>query len=138
MRIEFDYRPERGRTGEVVYRPVGKVFIEHGGNKFLIYPYIDSGADITLIPRSIGEALGLKFEQNEIRELRGIGEGKIAMVIKSVQMTVGEYTFPCSIAWALTEKVPLLLGRRDIFERFEVIFREWEKKVLFILRKEIT
>jgi len=38
--------------------------------------YIDSGADITVIPRVLGEALGFKAEDSKITELTGIGNAK--------------------------------------------------------------
>jgi len=127
--VEFSYRQETAR-GEPVMRPVGRVLIEHQGKAVLLLPYIDSGADVTLIPKSIGEALGLSLEPGDVQELSGVGEGRVAVAFKTVRMGIGEHNFDCRIAWALIEEVPPLLGRKDVFDRFAVLFREWEGKVL--------
>lgn len=137
MVVEFKYRPARVRA-EIIWRPVAEVTITYGDKRILISPYIDSGADVTLIPKSAGEWLGFELEKERIEELSGIGEGKVAIIPKTVKMTIGEETFDCRIAWALIEEVPPLLGRRDIFDRFAVLFKEWDKKILFIPRHELV
>ncbi len=137
MIVEFKYRTEKSR-GEVVYRPAAEVLLEANGKKLLISPYIDSGADITLIPKSAGEILNLKLTKEAMEELSGIGERKVAVIYKMVKMTVGEEIFECRIAWALIEEVPPILGRKDVFEHFAVLFQEWDKKILFIPKAEFT
>ena len=36
------------------------------------------------------------------------------------------------VAWSLTEDVPLVLGRLDVFNEFDIFFKEREEKVIFI------
>lgn len=49
--IEFDYRQERLHSGEIIYRPVAKVYLLKNKREWIAeYFYIDSGADYTLIP----------------------------------------------------------------------------------------
>ena len=128
--IEFSYRQEEAR-GEPVFRPVARVLLENRGRAVVLFPYIDSGADVTLVPKSVGEALGLQLAQGDVQELSGIGEGRVAVAFKTVRMTIGENPFDCRIAWALIEEVPPLRGRRDVFDRFAVLFREWDRKIIF-------
>ncbi len=137
MVVEFKYRPAIIR-GEIIWRPVAEITIVYRDKEIRLSPYIDSGADITLIPKSAGEVLGFELEKGKIKELSGIGEGKVAVIPKVVRMTIGEETFGCRIAWALIEEVPPLLGRRDIFDRFAVLFQEWSKKILFIPKSEFV
>jgi hypothetical protein len=133
--VEFRYRQETAR-GEPVLRPVARVLLEHCGRAVLLLPYIDSGADVTLIPKSVGEALGFSLDQGDVQELSGVGEGRVAVAFKTVRMGIGEYSFDCRIAWALIEEVPPLLDRKDVFDRFSVLFREWESKVLLTPKDE--
>lgn len=135
MHIEFRYRSERSRT-KTVLRPVAKIVLENQGIKIHLSPYIDSGADLSLLPLSIGEALGFVRNEHPVIELSGIGKSKVAIIEREVLMTIGTERFSCHIGWALIEEVPLLLGRRDVFERFEIIFREWEGRVLFRPKSE--
>lgn len=70
---------------------------------------IDSGADISIIPYTLGEDLGLHLDMEKRRDAR-------------VEARVG---------WALTDDVPLILGRLDIFRSFVIEFRELEGKIIF-------
>ncbi|MFQ6119187.1 MAG: aspartyl protease family protein [Methanosarcinales archaeon] len=92
--------------------------------------YVDSGADITLIPRSFGELLGFKVNSSEIQEIRGIGEGTIPVIIRESQLKIAEFVFNVRIAWALIETVPFLLGRLDVLDHFDIIFKR--DKVIFV------
>ncbi|GFP43573.1 hypothetical protein HKBW3C_02703, partial [Candidatus Hakubella thermalkaliphila] len=72
--IEFDYRQERLRTGEIIFRPVAKVYLLRSGSEWIAeYFYIDSGADYTLIPYRMGRFLGLERKASEVKEIGGIG-----------------------------------------------------------------
>ncbi|MEW6104397.1 MAG: retropepsin-like aspartic protease [bacterium] len=92
---------------------------------------IDSGADITLIPKRAGDYLGFRIEKETIREIRGIGEGALPYIIKPVQIEIGEYRIKGRIGWVLIEEVPFLLGRLDIFDQFDIKFDHLAKKVGF-------
>lgn len=66
--IEFDYRQERLRTGEIIFRPVAKVYLLRSGNEWIAeYFYVDSGTDYTLIPYRMGRFLGLEGVASPIK-----------------------------------------------------------------------
>ncbi len=131
MEIEFDFREEQSKIFGPVLRPVAEVIFIYKGREILESAYVDSGADISLIPKSLGEALGLEIKKSdEITELKGIGERSIPIIIKNIQMKIGEKQFETRIAWALIEEVPMLLGRTDIFPIFDVCFKK-NRKTLF-------
>ncbi len=45
--------------------------------------YIDSGADVSVIPFRLGRASGFKQEENDvIRELKGIGGASVPYILK--------------------------------------------------------
>ncbi len=94
--------------------------------------YVDSGADISLISKSLGDWLGFNVEENDrITEIRGIGEVGIPIIIKNLKIRIGEKLFDTRVAWALIEEVPLLLGREDVFNLFDICFKK-NKKTVFI------
>ncbi len=125
--MQFKYRKEFSKTLGVIYRPVAEVIFINGNKEVRDFPYVDSGADITLIPRSVGELLGFEVGSEEINEMGGIGGSKVPTILKTLKMRIGEFEFPIKIAWALVEDVPPLLGRVDVFDKFEVRFRQKEK-----------
>jgi len=130
--IEFSYRCEVLPSGITIYRPVAKVYIHKtNGDWIPEYFYVDSGADYTLVPYRMGRFLGLEsISVLDITEMGGIG-GVIGVRTAVVPMKIGEYEFDCTIMWAQIERVPLLLGRQDVFEYFEITFRQRTKKVIF-------
>lgn len=133
--IEFDYRQEYLRTGEVIFRPVAKVYLFKDENEWIAeYFYIDSGADYTLIPYRMGVFLGLERIASGVKEIGGIG-GVIAARFSTLPMKIEEHRFDCIIAWAQIERVPFLLGRTDIFEYFDITFQQRKKKSIFVWQK---
>lgn len=133
MEIEFAFREERSGLFGKIARPVAKLTLIHRDKKIPQIFYVDSGADLTLIPRSVGEILDLSNPKpSEIVEIKGIGEKGVPIVIRTVIMQVGSFMaqIKMRIGWSLIEEVPLLLGREDFFKYFDIIFSQ-NKKTLF-------
>lgn len=131
MEIEFDFKKEESNIFGPILRPVARLFIIKGKTKLPEIFYVDSGADVTLIPRSVGELLGFKVESpEEISEINGVGERGIPIVVKKVKLQIGQEKLKTKIAWSLVEEVPLLLGREDFFKYFDIIFAK-NKKTIF-------
>lgn len=131
--IKFRYRKEASIiTGEVL-RPVADVIIESRASKVEAAMYIDSGADLTIIPLGLGKALGFKqLPTEEIREIKGVSGGGVPYLLKNAHIILNGKKLKIRLAWALIEAVPLLLGRLDIFPRFKIIFDEKQESILFI------
>jgi len=120
----FKYKKAKSDLGEIL-RPVAEVILETDKLKIEVPMYIDSGADITMIPLHLGKALGFKqAETDVIREIRGIGGSGIPYILKEVSYIFHNKKIRGKIAWALIEETPLLLGRMDIFNKFRIIFDE--------------
>lgn len=136
--LEFEYRKERSELVGEILRPVADLkFKSTKEDSWIeVEAYIDSGADITLIPLSLGKLLGFEFGKDNIKELSGISEGKISVIIKKVPLRLGDIELNIRVAWALIEEVPALLGRLDVFDRFRIIFDEKKKKIFFNLNKK--
>ena len=100
------------------------------------YMLVDSGADTTLIPRSVGKGLGFKIHEGEdIFSLGGIS-GAVPVVYRKLTIRLGEIELKIPVAWAMDENVPLLLGREVVFEKFDIEFRQAERKIIFRWREE--
>nr|QNO52349.1 hypothetical protein CJELADDK_00028 [Methanosarcinales archaeon ANME-1 ERB6] len=129
--ITFPYREEQSKILGRIYRPVARVKLKSENEWYPSWMYIDSGADITLIPRSVGDLLGFEVERERIVDISGVGGGNVPVIIKEIMIDIGGGIFDARVAWALIEDVPPLLGRMDVFLIFEAIFKEWEKVVVF-------
>ncbi len=129
--VEFPYRPERGLGGQIIYRPVAEALLRGPtGKEIYEYLYVDSGADHTLIPYRLGRYLDLSAGESEVHEIRGIS-GAVGVIYLDIHVEIAGVAFPARAAWAQLEEVPLLLGRADIFDRFEITFRQALRVVLF-------
>lgn len=131
MEIEFDFRKEASGLFGDIMRPVARVILINGKTQIPQIFYVDSGVDLTLIPLSVGELLGFKVNNlSKIDQIRGIGDQGVPMIVKRVELSLGDIKFPARIGWCLIDKVPLLLGRVDIFKLFDINFKK-DKKVVF-------
>ncbi len=132
MGIEFQYRKMESLIVGTIKRPVADILVRSEDGEWIeFHPFIDSGADITLLPYSFGIMLGLSKELKNIKELKGVRGIGLPVIITHVKMRIGEIELEPRVAWALIEEVPPLLGRLDIFDRFEIIFKEREGKIIF-------
>lgn len=131
--IIFKYKEESLGAGfGKIYRPVADVYLKTKANDWIeFHPYIDSGADVTMIPLSLGKLLGLEVDQKKIQQIGGI-RGSVPVTYTRNLLRLGEEEFPVHIAWSLIEDVPPLLGRTDLFDRFQVIFEQYNKRILFV------
>ena len=132
MRIEFPFIEEKANIVPTILRPLARVKLVNENMETTADMYVDSGADITLIPYSVGIALGFSLKpEDEIRRIGGVGGGKISIVVRWVKLRIGSRELNVRVAWCMSEDVPLILGRLDIFDKFNVLF-EGGKKTVFL------
>lgn len=130
--IKFHYREESSQISGTVLRPVADVILEAHNRAVEVVMYIDSGADITMIPLEVGKALGLKQNpDDEILEIKGVSGSGVPYVLKRANIILNGKKIKIRLAWALIEEVPLLLGRMDIFPKFKIIFNEKKETIIF-------
>ena len=122
--IRARYKNENSSFG-AVKRPVIEVLLENNGEYVKIPMYIDSGADISMIPYRFGKAIGFKQEKEDIiSEIQGISGATVSYIVKRVNIKLNNKNLSVRIAWAMLEEVPILMGRMDIFDKFRIIFDE--------------
>lgn len=130
--IKFHYRKESSVISGIVLRPIAEVTLKYKKQTAEVVMYIDSGADITMIPLEVGKALGFKQAPNdEILEIRGVSGSGVPYILKSANIILNGEKLKIRLAWALIEEVPLLLGRMDIFPKFKIIFNEKKETIIF-------
>ena len=131
--IKFHYRKEPSAISGTVLRPVADAILQSIHFKIEAALYIDSGADITMIPLELGKALGFKQNPNdEIREIKGASGSGIPYILKKTTLIINNKRLNIRLAWALIEEVPLLLGRMDIFDKFKITFSEKQELIIFV------
>ncbi len=109
----------------------------HAKNDVETLGLIDSGADYSVIPLSMAEALGIPFKKSEVEEIAGIGGLHNAYPCNvSVSITgKGEHStvrleLPAFAIQAAKQEPFLLIGRSGFFDKFEITFKENEEKII--------
>ncbi len=97
-----------------------------------IVAMVDSGSDFTIVPKSIADILKIDLTQSATEKVIGIG-GRVDSSLSDVTLSVKyEYQTISIIIRILvvdTDDIPLLIGRKGFFDRFEVTVNEREQIV---------
>ena len=113
------------------YYPIVPVMVE-GRERAVIHALVDSGATMSLFHKSIAEDAGIDLKDTEEVYLAGIGGYVRARVKRQVKTSI-EGLRSINIPIAFTEYITsdiAILGRQGFFEAFEIIFKEWEKRLV--------
>ena len=71
--------------------------------------------------------MNLEGLASEVKEIGGV----VGVRFATIPMKIEEHRFECTIAWAQIERVPFLLGRQDVFEYFDITFKQRIRKTIF-------
>ena len=131
MSITFRYKSVKRPDGTSVKTPSIPVTFM-GKESFDNVALVDSGADISAMPKDIAEILGLKLSA-KITHAYGIG-GKARSVETTVAIVVKKghenYRFNIPVKVILDDyDFPILLGRAGFFDKFIITFDEQEQKI---------
>ena len=85
---------------------------------------LDSGADLSLVPQSVGQRLGLSVSGAPMGRCGGIGEGAIAYHLCHVALHIEHLAFRIRIGWCTAETPHFILGRLDVFDLLDIEFRQ--------------
>lgn len=123
MKKCFKFTKENSSSLGIVYRPIIKVGLrDANGDPFELSVLVDSGADISIFSRRIGDIMGINVEMGEEKIFRGI-VGELIAYVHKIPVSINDGEVETRVAFALSE-VPNLLGRLDIFKNFEISFRK--------------
>lgn len=133
--IDFAWREEISESFGKIKRPVAEIFIKDKSNIWrALTMYIDSGADASVINRSYGELFGHDVEKGKRIRMKGFGEEEIISYIHSMDILIGRNEVAIKVAIAENDRVPNVLGRKDIFNVFEIQFKNTKECTRFLMK----
>lgn len=125
-----------GNQKEKVFRPLALVGIYK--KNLTMNALIDTGSDRTisyLYP--FGKSFGVNIDdfEGEPEEISGLFSGGTAFA-KHMDVWMGDHYFNIPIHWltqpfSIKNNYQMILGRKIIFDHFDIVFRQKEKKVYF-------
>ena len=130
-KTDFPYQREDSVLFGIIYRPIIDCEVKTKFGWIPVLAYADSGADITLLPSSFLYFLDVKFTEDEVQEIGGVGGGKVPVVVREVELRICDKVIRVKVAIALIKDIPYLLGREDVFDHFEVCFRNKKRITSF-------
>ncbi len=129
--VSFSYRREFSPVLGEILRPVANVELRAArGHWFPASMYVDSGADMTLIPSDFGKLLGMDLSKNK-SALAGVTGAPMKVSLQATDMRIGASVQEAKVAVALRNDVPYLLGRDGIFNAFQITFEEYRQLTSF-------
>ena len=136
MTITFKYARINRPDGTLKHAPYIPITILNANDKPIrVIALIDSGADTSVISKSLSELLGLTESETET-ETKGIG-GNVRVKKAHLRFKIGslreKYTLSIQVL-VLQDKnqdIPPLLGRSGLFEQFAITFKQLEEKIIF-------
>lgn len=121
--LRFSYTPVKNARGEILLRPLIPVTLEYRGRTLTAQGLLDTGADVNVLPYSLGVGLGAVWEEQRTQlqlsgnlanyEARGI---LISLIVGQLTPTL------MAFAWTKTDNVPLIFGQVNFFAQFNVCF----------------
>lgn len=133
MVLSFNYHRLPNKKGSDTRTPTIPVILK-GKSKtpIEVYALIDSGADISVIPKALAEVLDLDLSGKEEKSF-GIG-GQINVKNTKMKITIQKhrekYDFVIPVQVVLTgEEPPIILGRNGFFDKFVISINEQKQKI---------
>lgn len=117
----FPYKRVRSDIFGEVLIPVAKIFLR-GQEEIGVDVVVDSGAVISIFPRSLCELLGLVFEDGRRASVRSATGEEIRVRIHRVEIRIWDFSFYVRVAFSEVENIPYVLGRLDVLEKVEIRF----------------
>ncbi len=133
MTLIFKYKDVERSNGTRALSPSIPVILSNdGGTRYQFMVLLDSGADVSAIPKSIAELLNLDLGGKK-ESVFGIG-GKVPAVETSMDVEVikghEKYLFKIPVKVILDDSdFPPLIGRAEFFDQFDITFKQREMRV---------
>lgn len=125
--IRFPYTLVRGRR-----EPIIALGLKLPGGWQRVDFYVDSGAAYSIVSTQLAAAVGFDFKRGQRASIQ-VGDGHcLPVYLHRLPLQIGPRLIEARIGFA--EQYGLhfnLLGRLDIFDKFNVSFRERERVVIF-------
>jgi hypothetical protein len=132
--IELPFETRSSRRLGTVLKPVIPVRLVGPKRDVRVSMLLDSGADLSLMPFSVGAVIGLVPDLEKRSEVLGVGQGSVPYILSPIELDIEGHQISARVGWALIDEVPLLLGRLDFFDAFAIEFRQFENKIRLTLQ----
>jgi len=132
--VTFKYKETEGIFLTKVNRPLIDIdaYSKSRGRWFQLPEILaDSGADISILPRYMGEILVEDFTTGKKGDIRGIvPHSKLIIFVHKLQFRIDGKEFNLPVGIADCDDVPPILGRVDGLDIFRCVFDKGKKTII--------
>ncbi len=121
--MRFSYSVVHRLDGEAVVRPILIFQLVRQGVEVTVSGLLDSGADVNVLPYSVGIALGADWEKmkNPLRLSGNLANYEARGILLTA--SVADFRpVTLAFAWSRADHIPLVLGQINFFSEFDVCF----------------
>lgn len=131
MASNFPLNQKRTQIG-VILDPIIPIAVltKYGYQKFDFL--VDTGADCTIIPKSVAEDLDIDLSDLPKMRFCGIEGKSITAYLTKITIKITNSPIEVTCALSSNEKSPFILGRKDIFSNFNISFDNKKGFVRFV------
>jgi hypothetical protein len=128
----FSYGITLSGDGAVRLFPAAKVnFLNHKGEWFTLFLVVDSGANISALPKRDARTLGIAVEEGTPTIVVSIGAETRGWQ-HTVDIRLKDEVLTIPLLFLDDDDAPRILGRAGIFERFTILFEETKRRTGFL------
>jgi len=132
MNLTFKYKDVKRSNNIRSLSPSIPVTLSGRGGKYEFIVLIDSGADVSAIPKHMAELLNLDLS-SEKEDAFGIG-GKVLAISTKMNIEINKghekFLFDIPVKVIIDDyDFPPLLGRAVFFDKFDITFKQNKKRV---------
>jgi hypothetical protein len=133
--ITYRFLKEKINNGSYVKRPKINIELKGEKSKMTFFALLDSGTDVTIIPKTIADFLGIEYETAKKEPFFGFSKDPFESVETSVtvkllgkerRQDITLQNIPALIALTGEEQEPVL-GCKGIFEKLKITFINAER-----------
>ena len=104
-------------------KPLLAITLSVDASALSVEALVDSGADVSVLPWRIGQALGARWDERKTTlRLAGMLSGTPAMPLLVMGRVADFVAVRLAFAWCRTDDVPLVLGQTNFFMEFDICF----------------
>jgi hypothetical protein len=119
----FEFTERSNSLGETIMVPQLSFNLSFQDNAISVSGLLDTGASVNVLPYEIGLELGLNWDNcmTSVMLAGNLAKSPAKGVILSAE--VAQFTsVPLVFAWTQARNTPVLLGRTNFFQEFDVCF----------------
>jgi predicted aspartyl protease len=128
--IEFHLRRRQSAFGSIIDP---KVLVEvrtlagYRTRPFLI----DTGADLSVVPRRVAPQIGLDWDTLPVLPVTGVGHGQVLAKLGALPIRLGQVELTVRCLFLDQPVAPFILGCTDVLDRFALTIDAGQSKVVF-------